>query len=203
MSLQSTRRSWRRCRGGRGGRRHGRRHCHQRRQCRQRRLLSVLDRGQRRVRRACRWRSKARASAHLRTAPDLSATATTSNPQRGEGGGGGSLAPWGTATMAAPINLIVAGRCDHRRHHCHRCCRRLSQLGGEGRGWRGHPPSVVVFADVVGGGGAVPAAERAPLNVVPSHPDPSRRPSSISPSLSSRPHPTHYLLLPPPTLVDC
>ncbi len=27
----------------------------------------------------------------------------------GKGGGGGSLAPWGTRTMAAPIDLIVVG----------------------------------------------------------------------------------------------
>ena len=28
---------------------------------------------------------------------------------KGKGGGGGSLAPWGTRTMAAPVDLIIAG----------------------------------------------------------------------------------------------
>ncbi len=116
-------------------------------------------------------------------------TATTLNPRQGEGGGGGSSAPWGSGTVAAPVDLNVAGQWDRRCHCCchHRRC--LPRLGGGGRGWRGHPPSVVVFADVVGGSGAVPTAEGAPLNVIPSHPDPSQCPSGISPSLSSRPRP--------------
>ncbi len=79
----------------------------------------------------------------------------------GEGGGGGSSAPWGTWTVAAPVDSIIAGRFDRRRHCRRRRRCRLLQLGGRGQGRRGHPPSVAVFADVVGGGGAVPAAERA------------------------------------------
>ena len=81
-----------------------------------------------------------------------------------KGSGGGSLIPWGTRTVVAPVNCCCHCRC--------RCCRHLRRHGGRGRGWQGRPPSVVVFIDV-GGGSAVPdpAAECAPLKVAPSHPN--------------------------------
>ena len=71
----------------------------------------------------------------LATVPDRSATATTSNLRRGEGGSGGSSAPWGTRTVAAPVDSIVA---DHRRRLRHR--RRLPRHGGGGRGRQDSPP---------------------------------------------------------------
>ena len=70
------------------------------------------------------------------------------------------------------------------------CCRHLPQSGGRG----------------LGSGGAVldPAAERASLNrcAIPLRPLCGTRPI-ISPSLSSRLCPPHYLPLPPPALADC
>ena len=193
--------SRRRC-GSRSGcclRRH--RRCRRQQRCCWCRRPSILDRGRRRV----RWRRlKVRASAHLQTVPDCSATTTTLNPRRARAAvvavwPRGARGPW------RPLSIQSSRAMQSSLPSSLSPWLLSSPATWQQRAGLAWPsPSVVVFADIVGGGGGtVPAAERAPLNIALSHPDPLRRPSGISPSLSFRPRLPCYLPLPPPNLFDC
>ncbi len=111
----------------------------------------------------------------------------------GEGGGGGSLAPWGTTTMAALVDSIVTGTAiiiailviavvDSRD---------VGAEGGVGRGV--HPLSLSLLMLAAAALYLNTTAERAPLNAELSHLATLWCPLGISPSLTSHLRPTpHY-----------
>jgi hypothetical protein len=120
----------------------------------------------------------------------------------GKGGSGGSSAPWGTRTVAAPVNLIVAGNAIDVAIIVVVVVAVSRDLAAQSGVGAAVPPLSLSLPT-----SSAVAALFPLLNVRHStlhHPTPTLRGARpISPSLSSRPRLPHYLPLPLPTLVDC